>query len=65
MAIKEDIEKLFMSDNMLFRESIIIILLFKERRTPVIYYKYRRFGYRAKDCTRPDICKIYRQEGYL
>jgi len=30
IAIKEDIEKLLMSDNVLFRGGAIIILLFKE-----------------------------------
>ena len=38
-----------MSDNILFRGGAIIILPFKERYTPIAYYKYRRFGYRARD----------------
>ena len=60
MAIKEDVKKLFISDNILFRGGVIIILLFKEQRTPIACYKYRRFGHRAKNCMRPDICKIYK-----
>ena len=49
MVIKEDIEKLLTLNNVLFRGGAIIILLFKERRTPVVYYKYKWFGYRARD----------------
>jgi len=49
VAIKEDVEKLLTSDNILFRGGAIIILLFKERCTPIVCYKYRRFRYRARD----------------
>ena len=49
VAIKEDIEKLLTSNNVLFKEGAIIILPFKERRTPIVYYKYKRFRYRARD----------------
>ena len=65
MAIKEDVEKLLILDNVSFRGGAIIILLFKERCTPIVYYKYRRFRYRARDYTRPNTYKIYRREGYL
>ena len=49
VVIKEDIEKLLILDNILFRGGAIIILLFKERYTPIVCYKYRRFRYRARD----------------
>jgi len=49
VAIKEDIEKLLTANNVLFRGGAIIILLFKERRTLIACYKYRRFRYRARD----------------
>jgi len=65
VVIKEDIEKLLTSDNVLFRGGAIIISPFKEQCTPIVYYKYKRFRYRARDCTRPNTCKIYRREGYL
>jgi len=51
VAIKEDIKKLLILDNVLFKGGVIIILLFKERRTPIVCYKYKRFRYRAKDYT--------------
>ena len=51
VVIKEDIEKLLISDNVLFREEAIIISLFKERYTPIACYKYKRFRYRARDYT--------------
>jgi len=38
-------------DNVLFRGGAIIILLFKERRTPIACYKYKRFRYRVRDYT--------------
>jgi len=38
-----------MSDSVLFRGGAIIISLFKERRTPIVYYKYKRFRYKARD----------------
>ena len=65
MAIKEDVEKLFISDNVLFKRNAILILLFKEQRTPIAYYKYRRFGYRDRNYTQPNTYKIYRREGHL
>jgi len=65
VVINKDIGKLLMLDNMLFRGSAIIILLFKERRTPIVCYTYKRFRYRARDYTRPNIYEIYRREGYL
>jgi len=65
VVIKEDVEKLLMLDNMLFRGGVIIISLFKERCTLIACYKYKKFGHRARDCTRPDICEMYRQEGHL
>ena len=65
VAIKEDIEKLLISDNVLFRGGVIIILPFKERRTPIACYKCRRFRYRARDYIQPNICEIYRREGHL
>jgi len=65
VVTKEDIKKLFMSDNVLFREGMIIILLFKERCTPIAYYKCKRFGYKARDYTRLNMCEIYRQKGHL
>jgi len=51
VATKEDIEKLLILDNVLFKEGAIIISPFKERRTFVACYKYKRFRYRARDCT--------------
>jgi len=65
VATKEDIEKLLTSDNVSFKGGAIIILPFKEQRTPVACYKYKRFRYRARDYTRPNTCEMYRQEGYL
>ena len=49
VVIKEDIEKLLISDNILFRGGAIIISPFKEQRTPIACYKYKRFKYRARD----------------
>jgi hypothetical protein len=65
VAIKEDIEKLLILDSVLFRGDTIIISPFKKQYTLVVYYKYRRFRYRARDYTRPNIYKIYRRESYL
>jgi len=49
VAIKEDIEKLLTLDNVLFRGGAIIILPFKEQRTSIACYKYKRFRYRVRD----------------
>ena len=60
VAIKKDIEKLFILNNILFGESIIIILPFKKQRTPIVYYKCKRFRHKTKNCTQPNIYKIYK-----
>jgi len=65
VVIKEDVEKLLMSNNILFRGGAIIILLFKEQCTPIACYKYKRFGYKARDYIQPNTCEMYRWEGYL
>ena len=65
MAIKEDAEKLLRIDSILFNRGVIVILLFKKQYTLVVYFKCRRFGYRARDYTQPNICNIYSQKGYL
>ena len=49
MIIKEDIEKLLTSDNILFRGGAIIISLFKEQCTSIVFYKYKKFRHRARD----------------
>jgi len=54
-----------MLNNVLFKGGAIIISLFKERYTPIVCYKCKRFRYRARDYTQPNIYKIYRREGYL
>jgi len=53
IAIKEDIEKLLILDSVLFRGDTIIISPFKKQYTLVVYYKYRRFRYRARDYNVP------------
>jgi len=50
VAIKEDIEKLLRLDSVLFSRDIILVSPFKERRTLVACFKYKRFRYRARDC---------------
>src|SRR5436853_7035183 len=49
VIIKEDVEKLFRLNSILFSGGIIVMLLVKEQRTPVAYFKYRRFGHKARD----------------
>jgi hypothetical protein len=65
VATKEDAERLLTSDNASFGGGAIIISPFEERRTPVACYKCRRFGHRARDCTRPDTCEMCGREGHL
>ena len=65
VATKEEVEKLLILDNVMFSRGGIIVSPFKERRTPVAYFKCRRFGYRAPNYIRSERCNIYGQEGYL
>ena len=65
VATKENIEKLLRLNSVLFSRGMILVLLFKEQYTPVACFKYKRFGYKAKDCMRSNICNIYSQKGYL
>ena len=51
VVIKKDVKKLLILNNILFRGGAIIILPFKEQRTPITCYKYKRFRYRARDYT--------------
>jgi len=59
VATKEDIEKLLRMDSILFSGGAIVVSLFKERYTPMACFKYRRFGHRARDYMRPNMCDIY------
>ena len=45
VTIKKNTEKLLRSDDMILNKEEIIVLLFKERYTPVIYFRCRKFGY--------------------
>ena len=65
VATKEDAEKLLRSDSVSFGGGAIVVSPFEERRTPVACFKCRRFGHRARDCTRPDTCDMCGQEGHL
>jgi hypothetical protein len=65
VATKEDAEKLLRSDSVTLGGEGIIVSLFEERRTPVAYFKCRRFGHRARDCLRPETCDMCSQEGHL
>ena len=49
VVIKEDAEKLLRLDSISFSGGIIIVSLFKEQYTLVVYFKCRRFRYRARD----------------
>ncbi|KAF2258295.1 hypothetical protein CC78DRAFT_479208 [Lojkania enalia] len=52
VATKEEAEKLLKSDSVTFRGGGIIVSQFEERRTPVAYYKCRRFRHRVRDYIR-------------
>ena len=58
VATKEDIEKLFRMDSVLFSGGAIVVSLFEERRTLVTYFKCKRFRYRARDYMRPNTCDM-------
>ena len=65
VATKEDAEKLLRINSVLFGGGAIVVSLFKEQRTLVACFKYRRFRHRARDCIQPDICDMCGQKGYL
>lgn len=65
VVTKEDMEKLLRIDSVSFSGGAIVVLPFKERRTPVACFKCRRFGHRARDCIRPNTCDMCGQEGHL
>ena len=65
VATKEDAEKLLRSDSVTLGGGGIMVSPFEERRTPVACFRCRRFGHRARDCTRPEACDICGQEGHL
>ena len=65
VATKEDAEKLLKSDGVTFGEGGVMVLLFEEQRTPVMCFKCRRLGHRARDCLRPVTCDMCGQEGRL
>lgn len=58
VATKEDAEKLLRINSVLFGGGAIVVSLFKEQRTLVACFKYRRFRHRARDCIQPDICDM-------
>jgi hypothetical protein len=65
VATKEEAEKLLKSDGVTFGGGGTMVSPFEERRTPVACFKCRRFGHRARDCTRPETCDMCGQEGHL
>jgi len=65
VATKEDTEKLLRMDSVSFNRGAIVVSPFKERRTPVAYFKYKRFRHRARDYMRPNTCDMCGQEGHL
>jgi len=65
VATNKDAEKLLKSDSITFGGGGIIVSPFEERHTPVACFKCRRFGYRARDCMRPETCDMCGQEGHL
>jgi hypothetical protein len=65
VATKEDAEKLLRSDGVTFGGGGIVVSPFEERCTPVACFRCRRFGHRARDCTRPETCDMCGQEGHL
>jgi len=50
VVIKEDVEKLLKMDSISFNRGTIVMSPFKERHTPVAYFKCKRFRHRARDC---------------
>lgn len=64
VATKEDAEKLLRSDSTTFGGGIVVSP-FEDRRTPIQCFKCRRFGHRARDCMRPEMCDMCGQEGHF
>ena len=64
VATKEEAEKLLRSDGVTFGGGGLMMSRFEERRTPVLCFRCRRFGHRARDCRQPVTCDMCAQEGH-